>query len=77
MYSWEKRAESAPSLYLWKARKDWPALEMDGQGKSGETGGGESRKAAVLERSGGGGYEREKTEQKRLARSGSLLDTVL
>lgn len=26
MYSWEKRAESAPNLYLWKARNDWPAL---------------------------------------------------
>lgn len=52
MYSCEKRAESAPSLYLWKARKDRPALgtegsEMDDEGERWEGG---SRDAAVLER---------------------------
>lgn len=54
---------------------------MDGQGKSGEMGGGESREAAVLERGsrgGGGGVMRGKRQNKeRLAGSESLLDTAL
>lgn len=80
VYSWEKRAESAPNLYLWKARKDRPAFFFlgtegigqkvdDRKAKMGERCGGMIRggsgDAAVLERRRGG-------EQREREREGNI-----